>query len=203
MDAGIARQAIFDRNKNLYGYELLYRHGKNNHFPNIDGDKATDSVLKLTFDGQSSNTQFISNGLPCFVNFTHNKILDNTPFAYPNSKLIIEVLESCQIDGSLISALKKLRRHGYTIAFDDFQPTRNWLDILYLADIVKIDYSALSTTTISQLIKVLPDDRQFKLVAEKLEYTHQIDHAISLGFDLLQGYGLKRPELMELDVAAA
>ncbi len=31
----VARQPIFDRNLDIYGYELLYRDGPSNAFPNV------------------------------------------------------------------------------------------------------------------------------------------------------------------------
>ncbi|HDI78267.1 MAG TPA: signal transduction protein, partial [Desulfobacteraceae bacterium] len=41
MDLYVARQPIFSRKKELYGYELLFREGISNYFPDIDGDIAT------------------------------------------------------------------------------------------------------------------------------------------------------------------
>ena len=46
MYAYIARQPIFNVNKEVRGYELLYRDGKSGNVANIlDGDAATYSVL--------------------------------------------------------------------------------------------------------------------------------------------------------------
>jgi c-di-GMP-related signal transduction protein len=41
----IARQAILDNNKELYAYELLFRDGENNYFPDISPDEATSKIL--------------------------------------------------------------------------------------------------------------------------------------------------------------
>ena len=40
-----ARQPILDRNKELVGYELLFRDGVDNVFPDIDGDEATTRLI--------------------------------------------------------------------------------------------------------------------------------------------------------------
>ena len=45
MFAYVARQAILDRNKNVYGYELLFRDGKQNCFPDVAPDEATSKIL--------------------------------------------------------------------------------------------------------------------------------------------------------------
>ena len=41
-----ARQPIFDQHKQLMGYELLFRDGVDNVFPNIDGDEATSKLIE-------------------------------------------------------------------------------------------------------------------------------------------------------------
>ena len=44
-----ARQPIFDRNKQLYAYELLFRDSLENVFPNVDGDLATSKIIESNF----------------------------------------------------------------------------------------------------------------------------------------------------------
>ncbi|MEC9318520.1 MAG: EAL domain-containing protein, partial [Pseudomonadota bacterium] len=48
----VARQPILTQDKQLYGYELLFRDGPNNAFPNVTSDEAT---LRLV-DGGEFNT---------------------------------------------------------------------------------------------------------------------------------------------------
>tara|TARA_R110000868_G_scaffold150167_2_gene373145 strand:- start:471 stop:698 length:228 start_codon:yes stop_codon:yes gene_type:complete len=45
MFAYIARQAILNRDKELYAYELLFRDGEENCFPDIPPDEATSKIL--------------------------------------------------------------------------------------------------------------------------------------------------------------
>ena len=49
MDAFVARQPIFHKNKKLYAYELLFRTGMSNAFPGVDGETATSSLLSSSF----------------------------------------------------------------------------------------------------------------------------------------------------------
>ncbi|MBA3967939.1 MAG: hypothetical protein H0X47_19615, partial [Nitrospirales bacterium] len=41
----VGRQAIFDRQKGVFGYELLYRDGQANSAQVVDGDEATARVM--------------------------------------------------------------------------------------------------------------------------------------------------------------
>jgi c-di-GMP-related signal transduction protein len=49
MDVYVARQPIFDRRKEIYRYELLFRDGVSKVFPEIDRDKAISKVLSNIF----------------------------------------------------------------------------------------------------------------------------------------------------------
>ena len=49
MEVYVARQPIFDKDKKIYGYELLFRDSMSNYFPDIDGDTATSKLLSNSF----------------------------------------------------------------------------------------------------------------------------------------------------------
>lgn len=49
MDAYLPRQPIFDKTKNIYAYELLFRGGMDNFMPAVDGDHASSKLLSSTF----------------------------------------------------------------------------------------------------------------------------------------------------------
>ena len=48
MDNFVARQAIFDRKQNVYGYELLFRSSTENGFDGSDASLATSQVIANT-----------------------------------------------------------------------------------------------------------------------------------------------------------
>jgi EAL and modified HD-GYP domain-containing signal transduction protein len=68
MNAFLARQPIFNTDKKIFAYELLFRTGMSNAFPNIDGETATSSLLSSAFF--STGIDHISNGHMVFINFT-------------------------------------------------------------------------------------------------------------------------------------
>ncbi|MES9934954.1 MAG: hypothetical protein ABW153_00850, partial [Sedimenticola sp.] len=48
-DFFIARQAIFDRNMQVYAYELLYRDNQGRPVESLDGDRASSLVILNSF----------------------------------------------------------------------------------------------------------------------------------------------------------
>ena len=75
MEVYVARQPIFDKYKEIYGYELLFRSSMDNYFPDIDGNTATSKLLNNTFFNIGVE-QLTGEGM-AFVNFTQDLLLKN------------------------------------------------------------------------------------------------------------------------------
>src|SRR5438876_2389992 len=63
----VARQPIFRRNREVYGYELLYRADTNNAFDGTEASVATARVIANSF--LTIGTERLLNGKPAFINF--------------------------------------------------------------------------------------------------------------------------------------
>ena len=92
MDIYVARQPIFNRKKKIYGYELLFRDGMSNAFPDIDGDAATSKVLAHSF--LTMGMEQITGGRIAFINFTEQLLVKKIPLMFPREKLMVETLAS-------------------------------------------------------------------------------------------------------------
>ncbi|MEI8608595.1 signal transduction protein [Enterovibrio norvegicus] len=194
MSSNIARQAIFNRQNQRIGYELLFRDGRCDTFPLVAAEYATEIVLNDLFVSGKKSVKTVSDGQPCFVNFSYQSLINGTALNYPPKDLVIEVLENCVPDTVLFDVLVDLKSRGYRIAFDDFNPCDAWRPFLPLADIVKIDFRALSRETISRFVLAYKSAPELLLLAEKIETAEELLFARKLGFDLFQGYQLSKPE---------
>ncbi|WP_407330791.1 EAL and HDOD domain-containing protein [Enterovibrio sp. 27052020O] len=194
MSSNFARQAIFDTQKRVIAYEFLFRDGFRDSFPCISSDIATQSILNDLFIQGKVTHNAISGGLPCFVNFSYQSLVDGTALRYPPENLVVEVLEDCPADSVLFDKLIDLKERGYCIAFDDFIPSTDWIPFLGLADIIKIDFRAQSLDAIADFVHEYRQKFSFQLLAEKIETKQEYHFARELGFDLFQGYQLSKPE---------
>ncbi|MCG7588861.1 MULTISPECIES: EAL domain-containing protein [unclassified Halomonas] len=109
----------------------------------------------------------------------------------PQSQIVIEILEDTEVNDVLLSALRKLKHQGYTLALDDFELTDANRALLALADIVKFDISTgLPTALIQRLYK-----EGYTLLAERVETYEEFEKCKALGFSLFQGYFYQRPQV--------
>lgn len=194
MDVFVARQPIFDRQKRLYAYELLFRTGLHNGFPDIDGSTATSSLLSSSFF--TVGIDKVGAGKLVFINFTSQLIKQGTPHLFPNERLVVEVLEDVEPDSEIIEACRQLKEGGYTIALDDFIYSKKYDELLSLSDIIKIDFRY---TPVEKIVEMAGELRKYscKLLAEKIETYEDFNNALSFGFDFFQGYFFSRPEILQ------
>lgn len=184
-----ARQPIFDNRQNVYGYELLFRDADVDHARFIDGDLATRSVLLNAY--AENNAPLLLNGKPGLLNVSRQMLTSLPDFA--NEFLIIELLESEHHASAVVDELKELRRHGFSVALDDFDIQHYSPELIEQADIVKLDVLMYSKTELAKVVDTLTQ-HSVRLLAEKVETYEMFQFCQSLGFDLYQGYFFCRPE---------
>lgn len=186
-----ARQPIFDTQRAVIGYELLFRRDNNNSAQFIDGDQATSQVLVNLFSEQKIES--FTGKHKAFINFTRNLLI--SPPDLPKDQIVIEVLEDMTIDDKLIRSLMSLKEKGFEIALDDFLITKETQKIICLADIIKIDVMNVSSHQLVDYVRKLCQ-LDVKLLAEKVEDYSMLMRCQELGFDYFQGYFLCKPEII-------
>ncbi len=194
MDVFVARQPVFTAKKNIFGYELLFRLGLENAFPDIDGDTATSSVLANTFF--SFDLHEILGGKPGLVNFTRKLILEKIPLIFPNDHIIIEVLENIEPEPEIIEALEEFRKNGFRVALDDFVYEEKFRPMMALCNMIKFDLMATPLDTLGPLVEELKANTKIILLAEKVETYEEFEQAKEMGFTLFQGYFFSKPEIL-------
>ena len=168
MDVFVARQPIFTAQKRIFGYELLFRFGLEETFPDIDrvvyGDAATANVLSNTFF--SFELKEILNGKPGFINFTEKLILQKVPLLFPKEHLFIEVLENIEPGDEVITALEQLKEKGFHIALDDFVYHKKFHPMMNTCNIIKFDLIQTPLNTLVDIIHYIQSHYQITLLAE-------------------------------------
>lgn len=197
MEVYVAKQPIFDSRENVISYELLYRSGRENVYNASDGDKATSEVIINSF--LNIGIKDLSEGKPCFVNFTENLLKLKLPTYFSPLNLVIEILEDVPITEELIEICKELKMLGYRIALDDFFLMHGndlTMELLKIIDIVKIDFLATSRKARLQMMEYLvPYDLIF--LAEKVETREEYEQAKEDGYSYFQGYFFSKPIILQ------
>lgn len=190
----VASQPVFNTKAEIFGYELLYRAGKEStEYDAKDPNRATKNVLVTAFS--DIGIEEITGGRKAFVNFTSDLILSEVPFMLSNNILIVEILEDIPPTENILKVCRKLKKRGYLIALDDFVYDEVYEPFVELADIIKIDFLNNTEIEIRKSVKKINYGRRKILLAEKVETYEDFEFAKSLGFTLFQGFFFCKPKI--------
>jgi len=187
----VARQPIFDRAQNVFGYEILFRNGVEDYF-NADPELAARSTLdsSLLF-----GINMLCDNRRAFVNCTRDVLFKDLITLLPPNQTVAEILETVEPEDRVIAACKRLKAFGYLIALDDFAPDDPRLPLCEFADIIKVDVRATQPNERAGMMRRFGSPK-CKMLAEKLETPHEFQQAREMGFVYFQGYFFCRPEIV-------
>jgi EAL and modified HD-GYP domain-containing signal transduction protein len=201
MESFVARQPIFDKQNEVYAYELLYRKDrvKNAYDETVDADQASTRTIINSF--VEIGLDNLTNGRKAFVNFTEKLLLDNIPALLPPQFLVVEILENIKPTPEVLMACENLKNAGFMIALDDFIICDENLVFLDYADIIKVDFITTPLEDIVNFIKYLREkkvrrSKPLQLLAEKIENNEMYDIAVRMGFHYFQGYFFSKPVIV-------
>lgn len=189
----VARQPIFTTDRDIWGYELLFRHSGTAMSAAVqDQDVATARVIADGF--MLAQTQ-IAPGKHMLINFPRNLILSGAAFALPKEQCIPEILEHVDPTEDILAACRSLKEAGYTLALDDYVGQPGYEALMKLTDIIKVEVLEMKPL---QLMRLAAQLKPFNvtLLAEKVEDEAMYEACKRAGFSLFQGYYFSRPEIV-------
>jgi EAL and modified HD-GYP domain-containing signal transduction protein len=191
----VARQPIFDRERGLIGYELLYR-------AHAGSLTAAATVGAVEMSSATVVGGILDIGLdrlvgpvPAWINVPDDLLLSGVLEVLDPRRVVLEILETVTPTTEVVAACARLRQQGFTLALDDFAGDGSWEPLLALARIVKLDVLGVPAETLRPQIERL---RRFpvRLLAERVEDQAAFAMCAGLGFDYFQGYHFRQPEVV-------
>lgn len=188
----VARQAIFDKQLNTVGYELLFRNSMDNRFPDMSAEQATTQLIEEQF--LSAPVGRKSDNSTVYVNFPYQLLVEGLAETLPINRVVIEILENAEPDIKLLETVKRMHTLGFRIALDDFEPGNQWEAFLPYVNVIKFDIRRSPREKISDYILANRELlRHAVFLAEKVETYEEFETFKKLGFHLFQGYFFSKP----------
>jgi EAL and modified HD-GYP domain-containing signal transduction protein len=187
----VARQPIYDRELDVYAYELLFRAGDVDHADVLDDEVATASTVVTTF--ADIGLDALVGGRSGFVNATREFVMRGFVTLLPAGRVALELHRTEALDPAVLAELRRLAALGYTIALDDFVMREDSLPLLEVAHFVKLDVQAFTRDQLADQVARL-EPYKVKLIASKIEDHHAFDFCKQVGFDYFQGYFFCQPK---------
>jgi len=131
-----------------------------------------------------------------FINLDAKFLYSDTVELLPRQQVVLELLETIDIDEAVIARCHELKAMGFGLALDDVLELGDEIKpLLGLVDIIKLDVTQIDPMQLAVLVKRF---KQYpvKLLAEKVESREQARCCMEMGFDMFQGYYFARPEML-------
>lgn len=187
----IARQAILDESRAVYGYELFDRAVMSNHHAAVTDSQLLFNLLSLVDHSALASKKTL------FLHCTHDSLASGHLELIGPEHIVLEVpqlpigqMEQVQ---SRLPNLQEMHRRGYRLAFDYSVLTRAYEPWLELASFIKFDLTALNLQNVESLIRLAQMKSNATLIAEKVTTAEQHTLVAKLGVKLFQGYWFAQP----------
>ena len=190
----VARQPIFDRQRAVAGYELLYRSGETNSVGSGDADTITSKNLEHAL--LSFGLETLTGDRDAWINASRHMLLRDHWSLLPARHTVLELLETIEPTLDVVAACHRAKAAGYRLALDDFVYSPAHEPLLAIADFVKVDFQAGTEAQRGELVRDLRR-RNITMLAEKIETEQELATAELLGYSLFQGYFFCRPQMMK------
>jgi EAL and modified HD-GYP domain-containing signal transduction protein len=194
VSTAIARQAILDSKRAVFGYELFDRSQA------ADEHTAASDAAMLFNVLSHADHEVLIDRKTIFINCTHQTLAGGHLELIQPERAVLEIPPLPEPDAEDIEmqaqTLTEISRRGFRLAFDESvlsEPYASWLP---LASFIKIDISRHTEQAIAQIIRHAQQNTLAQLIAEKVETASQHEMLAQLGVSLFQGYWFAKPVLI-------
>ena len=190
----VGRQPILDKKENLFAYELLFRSPEKNEIK--DGERATAEVITNSLE--SIGLDNLTQERPAFINFTSKMIKSKIPDILSSEAIYIEILEDVEVDSEILEICRELKSEGFKIVLDDFEFKNSLIDLIKIADIIKIDFLNSTKRERKRTLKLIRNkyNSEVDFLAEKVEDYSDLEEAKKFNYDYYQGFYFTKPDIV-------
>ena len=193
----IARQAIVDESRAVFGYELFDRSTAH------DAHTAA-SDAALLFNALSyAGSEALVGRKTVFINCTHDSLVGGHLELIHPDKVVLEIptlspQATAEDIANRLPTFDALRQRGFRLAFNQNALLPAYVSWLQHAAFIKLDLAAFKPELSGPLVKhVRLHAPKAQIVAEKVETAEQHERMALLGVKLFQGYWFAQPAIVK------
>lgn len=195
----IGRQPVFDRHRKAVGYQLMHHGTASAPAPAglAPSEATTQQLVEHTL--LQWGVDRLLNGKPGYVRVDSAFLAKGLHLTLPQHQVVLEIRGDIDPDGILYVYALDAKAAGYRLALCHLPDRQHHtaVDLLSLADVVKVDVTGMSDDELARTVKALRVQAPFaQLLAERVEELPQYRTAMGLGFDLFEGFFFAKPETL-------
>jgi c-di-GMP-related signal transduction protein len=183
----VCRQPIFNKKKDVFAYELLFRSDLPGSIKNMKDRRAArdDSSLTAIDSLLVNGLKRLSTGKRVVIHFNHQTLLSEFPLMFPCDLLGIEIQEDADPENKVTEAVKKMKKAGYLVLMTDRVFNEGEINLVKMADIVGVDFRSQGIQKRFSVFDRGPMLPRF--LARGVETSTDFELAVEAGYHYFQG----------------
>lgn len=179
-----ARQPVFDSKQLTWGYHVTFGRTAGNH--GMEFVDSADTSLDLAAGMLTLADALFGRGRNVIINFGEHSILDETPYALPANRTVLEIPSADQLPGTSEAPLREFVADGFTIAMDAIEAEQSLPGIRSAATMLTVDVTGRSSGDLAPLLASMRREGDLVL-ARGVNGVADMATAREVGADLYQG----------------
>jgi len=209
-DIIVTRQPIFDKQKFVFAYELIFRSGQElqdklmpeyREFKRMNENKeASDPAgIDCLF---ITGIQRLTGGKRAFIGFNRQMLLDELHLMFPSDLLGVELLEDARTvrntkpGKELVKSLERLKKAGYLLVVNDWLFNKGDISLIKMADIIGVDFRSRGLQKRFSFYEE-PYLRP-RFLARNVETPTDFEIASDKGYHYFQGEFFSKPDMISV-----
>lgn len=188
MEVFSTRQPIFDLDKKVYGYELIFRRGFQEYYNSLGIQHDSLDLMAFVNFGE------LADGKKGLATFTRDLLLRDLPTVLPKETMLVGIPADVGADQDVIDACRRLASAEYELVLDNLPPEGLDSPLVGLSSVVRVDFSRTKTEVGREICHQLAQ-RGIVALAMKVDTTDEFDRARDLGFGYFQGNFFTKPAI--------
>lgn len=191
----VGRQPIYDRDLNVYAYELMSHagHTGEDNGDRHDADKATSRVIINAF--LEIGIDKLVEHHTAFLKLAERFLSFDEELPLPADRVILKIPSYIRVTDAVIAGAQRLTGQGFQLALDNYLVHTHLQPLANMAAMIDINIESLSASEINAYIRILKKLHPI-LLADHVKTYDEYETCRDLGIDYFQGYFLSRPKII-------
>ena len=197
----VGRQPIYDRDLEVYAYELMPRSSQFQKDEEIDNsDEISSRVIINAF--LDIGIDKVVGKKPAFIRLSEHFLRSDDPLPLPADNVVVKIPTSLSVDEETIAGVKKLTEGSFKIAIDNYLIHSHLQPLVTMASMIDMNVQQVNGDDLRAHIQMLKKLHPLVL-ADHVESYEQYEQCREWGADYIQGYFLNRPRIISGESLAA
>jgi len=192
----VGRQPIYDRDLEVYAYELMsctHASGRQQAHDPMDADRATsrlilDAFLEIGID------KLVGRHI-AFIKLAERFLHADEELPLPPERMILRIPSFVQVTEQVIAGAKQLTDKGFQLALDNYLVHEHLQPLASMATIIDLNIESMQRSELPAHIKILRKLHPL-LLADHVKTHDEYELCRDMGMDYFQGYFLSRPKVI-------